>query len=309
MEKCDRCSERAAVLLPYGPHSFCGKHFLRFFEKRVRRTIRMNKMVSKGEKIAVAVSGGKDSLATAYLLKNIFGKRNEIAAITVDEGIPGYRDKAIKIAKKNLQDWKIQHYVVDMKKELGYSMMDIAKKLQKNKSLGGSCSYCGVFRRMLFNRKARELGCKKIATGHNQDDEAQSILMNILDNDVGRLSRLGAVATGNSRLLVPRIKPLYETPEKDVITYTSLMGWNAYSGECCPFSWQAKRNAFRKTLNELEEKFPGTKYSLLSFFKKTKKSFEGLSSGKEASCCESCGEPSAGKKCKSCVQLERLGNN
>ena len=93
-EKCDRCEKKSVIELLYGPHWLCKEHFLHFFEKRVKKTCRANKLVSPGEKILVAYSGGKDSAVTLYLINKIFGGRNEIQALLIDEGIEGYRDKA-----------------------------------------------------------------------------------------------------------------------------------------------------------------------------------------------------------------------
>ena len=106
-KKCDRCGKKAAMQLPYGPHSLCRQHFLEFFEKRVRKTCRENKLIGRKEKLLVAYSGGKDSAVTLYLVNKLFGKINKIEALLIDEGIEGYRDKALDIAEKNCKKWKI----------------------------------------------------------------------------------------------------------------------------------------------------------------------------------------------------------
>ncbi len=260
MQKCNRCSKEAKIFLAYGPHSFCKWHFLEFFEKRVRKTINRFKLVKPGERIAVGVSGGKDSITALHLLKKIFPKGTEIHAVCIDEGIKGYRDKALKIAKGHFEELGVDYTVLKMKKELGFSMVEIAKKLNERKHLQetqGTCSYCGVFRRKMLNDFAFNEKFDKLATGHNLDDEVQTILMNVLQNDLAKFSRLGPISAGESKLFVPRIKPLYETPEKDIIAYASFNGIKSYSEECCPFKWQAKRNLFRSELDKFEEKSPG----------------------------------------------------
>lgn len=308
MEKCVVCGKKAEIVLKYGPHKFCKEHFLYFFGKRVRKTIRENKLIQGREKVAVALSGGKDSTTTLYMLNKIFSKSNPIVAIMVDEGIPGYRDKAIAVAKKNCESWKVPYEIVPMEKELGHNMIGIMKKISKNKELGSTCAFCGVFRRHLLNKKAREIGARKIATGHNLDDGTQSIVMNLFDNDLARLSRLGPTAgVEQHKEFVPRVKPLWETPEKEVIAFTDFSGVKYYKGKKCPFSWMAKRNFFRKMLNEAEEKFPGAKFSILASFKKLKPKLKEFAGRGKINYCPSCGNPTSGRECKVCIQLKKLG--
>lgn len=308
MVKCVYCNKAAKVVLPYGPHKFCKEHFLYFFEKRVRKTIRGNKLIRGREKIAVALSGGKDSTTALYLLHNIFPKSNPIVAIMIDEGIPGYRDKAIAIGKRNCKEWGIDYEIVSMKEELGVSMIEIMKKISKERELGSTCAFCGVFRRGLLNKKALEIGAKKIATGHNLDDETQSILMNIFDNDLARLSRLGPIAgVREHKRFVSRIKPLWETPENEIVEFVNFMGIKHYNRRCCPFSWMAKRNFFRRMLNEAEQNFPGAKFSILASFKQLKPKLKEFAGNGKINYCIYCGNPSSGKECKVCLQLKKLG--
>src|SRR3989344_7824805 len=89
--KCDKCDSQSKIILPYGPHRFCAEHFSNFFEDRVRKTIRTNELIKYGEKIAIGVSGGKDSMVTLHLLNKLYGNQAKIEAIMIDEGIPGYR--------------------------------------------------------------------------------------------------------------------------------------------------------------------------------------------------------------------------
>ena len=309
MAKCDRCSKEAKVFLSYGPHSFCKEHFLEFFEKRVRKTINRYRLVRPGERIAVGVSGGKDSITCLHLLKKIFPKGTEIHAVCIDERIKGYRDKALKIAEKHFKELKVDFTVLKMKKELGFSMVEVAKKLRARKNLQetqGTCSYCGVFRRKLLNDFAFKEKFDKLATGHNLDDEVQTILMNVLQNDVSKFSRLGPLVGGDSEKFVPRIKPLYETPEKEIIAFSQFQGWKVYSAECCPFSFQAKRNAFRKAVDEIEGKYPNVKYSAISFYQSIKPFLQNSGKKVGLNYCKSCGMPSSGLECAACTQLKKL---
>ena len=97
--KCDKCKEKAAITLAYGPHYLCEKHFTRFFENRFKKTIRKYKLLKSKEKILVALSGGKDSTTLLCLMKKFYSKSNPIEALIINEGVKGYREKAIKTAK------------------------------------------------------------------------------------------------------------------------------------------------------------------------------------------------------------------
>lgn len=311
LNTCDKCSEEAKIQIPYGPHRFCAEHFNYFFEKRIRRNIRMNGLIQYGEKIAVGVSGGKDSMVTLHLLNKIYGKQNKIEAVLIDEGIKGYRDKSMQVGIDYCEKNGIPYHTVFFRKEFGIEMTDVMKKIHEDKSLGSTCSFCGVFRRHFLNQTSLDIKADKLATGHNLDDEVQSIAMSIFGNDLTRIARLGETA-GNKKYdgFVPRIKPLYDTPEKEIIAYAAFNGIEHYYEECCPYSWMAKRNHYRKMLNELEESIPGTKYSLLASFKNLKPMLiqnEKLKN-QEIKHCVKCGNLCNGEICSVCSQLNRIIN-
>ncbi|MEW6294924.1 MAG: TIGR00269 family protein [Candidatus Diapherotrites archaeon] len=305
--KCDRCSRPHKIFLAYGPHYFCEKHFLEFFERRVKKTVRKFRLIKPGERIAVGVSGGKDSLTTLFLLNEFFSKSNELTALMLDEGIKGYRDKALKTAVMQCRQWKVPYKIVKFKERFGITMQEIMNKIEGKEELGSSCSFCGPMRRHLLNAVSMELKADKIATGHNLDDEVQSIAMNFFDNDLLRMARLGPIAGVKAfHQFVPRIKPLYECPESEIIAYANFKGIKYYGEECCPFSWQAKRNEFRSMINQMESKFPGTKYSILRFFMQLKPLIEGKYKKAELKECSFCGAPSSKELCALCSKLKNL---
>ena len=306
--KCLKCGKKADITLPYGPQHFCAKHFMELTEKRVRKTVRKHRLIKAGEKIVVGVSGGKDSLTALYLLKKIFSNTNEFHALMIDEGIAGYRDKALAFAVKNCKSWGIPYSIVSYKQEFGISMDEVMNVLQKNPELGSSCAFCGVFRRRILNSFASKLGADRIATGHNLDDEVQSILMNIFDADLKRFARLGAKAgVREFDGFIPRIKPLYEIPEKELVAFASFAGIEHYSGKCCPYSWMAKRNDYRSFLNDFEKKYPGTKHSILRFFLEIKEQLPAPKKDAEGlSYCRECGELTGNTLCGPCSKIRML---
>ena len=308
--KCVQCGKKAVISLPYGPHRFCKEHFLHFFEKRVRRTIRENRLVQGREKLVVACSGGKDSSTALFLINKIFSKSNPVEALLIDEGIPGYRDKALATAERNCTEWNVQFKRVSFKEEFGFTMMDVMRKTGPEKLLGSSCSFCGVLRRRLMNKCAKEMHAGKLVTGHNLNDEVQSILMNVFDADLARYGRLGPM-TGALKLsgFVPRIKPLYLCPENEVISFAQMQGIDYCGVKCCPFHWQAKRNDFRAMLNEFEEKYPGTMFSIMRFFQQTKPLVaKGLEKARKLklNACIKCSEPTSRTICRACQQVDRI---
>ena len=307
--KCVKCSKKAIISLTYGQHKFCAEHFNEFFEKRIRKTLRKYRLIKSGEKIAVGVSGGKDSMIALHMLNKTLKKGNEITAIMVDEGIPKYRDVAINVAAEECEKIGVTYEVVSFEEIYGISLIEIMKKISKDKSLGSSCAFCGVLRRDALNKTALKIGADKIATGHNLDDETQSILMNFFENDWKRMSRIGAISASEKlKEFVPRIKPLYETPEEEIILYAEMNEINYYKGKCCPFRWMAKRNTFRNMLDDFEAKFPGTKYSVLQSFETIKPNIQNFNKGNELKKCGKCGNPSSSDLCQVCKQIAKIKN-
>ncbi len=273
----------------------CKEHFNNFFEKRVKKTLKNQDV--KG-KIAVGVSGGKDSCVALYILKKIFGKRKDITieAVTVDEGIKDYRENSIRIVKKICEEWNVRHHIISFKEQIGYSMDDIKQKFM--------CSYCGVFRRYLLNIKAKEMSADKIATGHNLDDTAQSILMNITKADVEKLARLGPHVRIQEGL-VPHIEPLRVIPEKEDYLYALLNNIDFYSGEC-PYAYTAQRNMYRDILYRLENNSPGTRHAILKSYDSISDLLRKKFPPAKLRKCEICGEPTSQKICKVCELKEKI---
>lgn len=292
--KCE-CGKDIIYYRRYEGRGWCRSCFVRSVEKRFRRTVSKNSLVKKGDMVAVAVSGGKDSLSMLYMLNGI-AKGFRLVAFSVDEGISGYRPKGIECAAELARSLGIEHYVYSYREEFGIELdrlEELAGKKVKH------CTYCGVFRRYVLNKKARELGATKLAVGHNLDDEAQSIMMNFVRGDLNRFSRLGA-SHGESQKFVPRIKPLRDIPEREIAAYAVIKGIR-FSGDECPHSFDNVRRDMQSVLNDFELKYPGTKQQVVGFYDRLKGSLplpEG--SLKE---CEECGEPSTGNICKACELL------
>ncbi len=301
-QTCKQCGEKAKILLPYGPHAFCAEHFNAYFENRIRKTIRENELLKRNEKILMALSGGKDSMVLLHVLHKYYARTNSLHALLIDEGIAGYRENAIALAVQACDARSVPYTIVSHQEEFGFTNNQIAPVIFATPELGKSvCSYCGTFRKTLMNRYAKKLGADKLATGHNLDDEAQSVLMNVFDNHAAKMASLGPMANNLSEdYVVPRIKPLYETPEKDIIAFASQNQIPHYSDECCPYSFKAKRNDFRAMLNNFEQKYPGTKHSVIRFLEDIKPQVPQSGTLKTLHACTECDEPTPHALCQAC---------
>ena len=292
--KCQRCNKTAVLFQKYSNAHLCKVHFIEDVERKVKRDIRKFRMVGKGERIAVTLSGGKDSTVLLYVLNKIFQNRKdlEIFAISIDEGIHGYREHTLEHAVNLTNELGIPLTIKSFKEGFGITLDELTRKNEH-----AACTPCGVLRKNLLNRAARELGADKLAMGHNLDDESQTILMNYLRGDVDRLKRMsGEMQPG----LVLRIKPLRSIPEKEVALYGFLNKLPLSTDEC-PYAGQALRNEIRGMINNYEIKHPGTKYSLLAGFEAISESLR--SAGTPIKQCEICAEPSSESICKTCKLL------
>lgn len=307
---CAKCGKAAVVSIRYMSAALCHEHFNRFFEKRFCQTIRRHALIFQGEKIAVGLSGGKDSMLLLHLLVRFFGRENTFFAIIIDEGIPGYRDRAIDLAIRSCEKLGVKFEVVSFQHEFDLTNADTAVALALRPSLGkGVCGFCGTFRRSILNKIAKRTEATRLATGHNLDDEAQSVLMNVFDNHFEKFTRQGPASGAHSPAgpLVQRIKPFFETPEKEIIAYCALNNIEHYSNECCPHSRRAKRNDFRQMLNEFEAKYPGTKQSIVQFQLAALKNLATSQPGtRELKSCERCGEPANKAQCHACENRGRI---
>ena len=299
--KCSFCDNLAIISQKYSGFHLCREHFVRDFEEKVEKTLHIGSMIAETDKIAVAVSGGKDSTALLFCLRRILAKRDvELVAVTVDEGIAGYRDDTIKAARAIAEQLGIEQHIVSFREEYGYDLDEMVpgKKV-------APCTYCGVFRKNALNCAAKRLGADKVATGHNLDDEAQTIMMNYLKGDFERLMRFRPWRAQKG--LVPRIKPLRAMPEKEIALYCMVNEVFTESREC-PYANLSLRADVRDMMNCLESQLPGTKQSTVRGFEKIAAKAQGSYAQMDLAACKECGEPCVKELCKACELLGLLGS-
>jgi uncharacterized protein (TIGR00269 family) len=277
--------------------------FVDNFEKKVSKTITQYRLLSKNEKIIVAVSGGKDSTAILHILKKL---SYPVEAVTVDAHIGCYTEENLKNLRATCKQLNVKLHEVPFRKVFGASLCYIRDYLKEKGHNFKSCTVCGVLRRYLLNKKAKELRADKLVLGHNLDDEAQSVLMNLLKNRPELNARLGPkVDSVKDRKFVPRVKPFYNIREDEIVRYSRLMEFPVKYTRC-PCSVEGFRSAVRNFLTDFEQVQPGIKENVVKrFLAQREKLQKRYAKGKHAFCVQ-CGEFSSGNVCKACTLLGLL---
>jgi len=302
-DRCSLCQEPAVIRGRGQAERWCASHLVTRLEDRVRGHVRQSSLLSPGDHVAVALSGGKDSTALLLILTTLLPEWKDvsISAITVDEGIAGYREETIESAVHLTRQLGIRHYVLSFPDLFG---KDLDTLLRKNGSRERACSVCGVLRRRALSEAALRVGGTKVATGHNLDDEAQSVLMNVLRGDLLRLVQDSS--SGEPDCFTPRIKPLARVTEKEVVAY--LFARDAYRElPECPYAGSALRSEIRTMLAGLEFRHPGTREAIIRSQEKIRKQVPLRSSSEHLRSCRRCGALSNGDICQACRLLDSLG--
>ncbi|MDS0293785.1 tRNA 2-thiolation protein NcsA [Halogeometricum luteum] len=317
--ECDKCGRDAVMHAGYSGAHLCENHFCASVEKRVRGRIRKDSLVPRDatpedpEHWVIGLSGGKDSVVLTHILDDTFAKdpRIEMTALTIHEGIEGYRDESVDACVELAEELQMRHELVTYEEEFGVRMDDVAEEDPENMA---PCAYCGVFRRDLLENYAEEFGADKMLTGHNLDDEAETALMNVLEGDVEQMAKhfdasLGPFDERNpTEEFVPRAKPLRDIPEKEVALYAHLKDLPAHITEC-PHASEAFRGEIQELMLDLEDRHPGTRHSIMSGYEE----MAGLAADRYRSAddadlndCERCGSTTARDVCRKCRLLESI---
>ncbi len=319
---CDKCGASAVMHAAYSGLHLCERHFLRSVEKRVKRRIREDALIDNRttpddpETWVIGLSGGKDSVVLTELLYDTFAEdpRIELVALTIHEGIEGYRDASVDACVELTDGMELPHEVVSYADEFDLEMDSVAESDPENMA---PCAYCGVFRRDILSRYAEQFGADKLLTGHNLDDEAQTALMNVLEGDIKQIAKhfdasLGPFPdrpTGSTdEPFVPRAKPLRDIPEKEVALYAHLKELPVHMAEC-PHASEAYRGEIQELLLGLESNHPGTRHSIMAGYEEIAHVVADQYDTDEQPAlqdCERCGSPTTGDICRKCQLVESI---
>ncbi len=320
--ECDKCGADAIHHAAYSGAHRCGEHLRQSVEKRVKRRVREDGLIDPDatpadpDRWVIGLSGGKDSVALTRILDDVFGRdrRVEMLALTIHEGIEGYRDESLDACVELADDLSIRHEVVSYAEEFDVRMDDVVEADPEDMA---ACAYCGVFRRDLLETYAAEFDADKLLTGHNLDDEAQTALMNLLEGNVRQVAKHFDASLGpfDEREglddFVPRAKPLRDVPEKEIALYCHVRDLPVHMAEC-PHSSEAYRGEIRSTIHELEANHPGTRHSIMAGYEELsalaaeRYREDGEGDSPDLSDCERCGSKTSRAVCRKCRLLDAI---
>ena len=297
---CDRCDRQAAYTRKYSGERLCSQCFSNSIVKKTSKTISKYNMIRNNEVVAVAVSGGKDSLALLKIIHEMSLTHNfKIKAITIDEGIPGYRNEALEIVQNFCNKLNIEHKVYSYK-DLYELTLDEALDLRENEKTS-SCSICGTLRRRAIDFAAKDIGADVIATGHNLDDTLQTFVINMLSGDT---NKIGWMDPDTSKNILRKIKPFCEIYESEIVFY-AFTNNIPFQTEPCPHMNEGIRTEIREFLNSLENQHSGIKNNLYTSILKVSNILKD-SNYKIKKTCEKCGNQCTGEICSVCSMVLKL---
>ncbi len=299
---CVKCGGEPFYTRRYSGETLCSSCFADSIVEKTRRTIAGRRMFKRGDRVGVAVSGGKDSLSLLQVLHALRKRHGaELVAISVDEGVEGYRDEALAHAASLTSKLGIEHHIVSYRDLFGFSL-DQALDWKEERDVS-SCSFCGVFRRRAIDEAAASAKVSVVATAHNLDDFVQTFMMNLLHGDVERLSMLDR-ADPVEGFPMKRVKPFMEIYEEEIALYAYKSGI-PFQSVSCPYMHEGLRSEVRDQLNELEAAHPGMKNVLFRSSLEVISRFEGTAERRSIPC-SSCGKPSSSGICSVCRMKEEL---
>lgn len=293
MRKCRFCKKEAEIFIEF---PVCRDCFLNLMEKRFKRD--SEKILKNFKKIAIGISGGKDSGTLLYLLKKIFPEK-EIFAFHLNLGIFDFSEKSEKFAKEQAKKAGVKLHIFRLEEILGFKIPDV-KKIYKN-----VCAVCGNIKRYLFNKIAFENNADLLLTGHHLDDFLERAINSLLSGDFSSLVRLKPFLPKNENL-VARFKPFYKTLEKNIKEYAILREIPFFE-EKCPFREKdvTPQKRIRKAIEILAQK-EQTKYTFLKFFLELIKILEKQIPQPKLIKCKKCGFLSTSEICAFCKRVENI---
>ncbi|KAH9049250.1 hypothetical protein EDB83DRAFT_1405196 [Lactarius deliciosus] len=303
-KSCALCRNAKAILRrPKTGQQICKDCFFRVFETEVHNTITEARLFKQGDSVAIGASGGKDSTVLAHVMKTLNERYQyglNLFLLSIDEGITGYRDDSLETVKRNQQQYDMPLKILSYHELYGWTMDRVVSTIGKK----NNCTFCGVFRRQALDRGAATLGVDHIVTGHNADDIAETVLMNIMRGDIARLGRCTAICTQGEDT-IRRSKPFKYAYEKEIVMYAYFKKLDYFSTECI-YSPDAYRGHARAFLKDLEAARPSAIIDIIHSGEAFEVKDEVRATQKAQRTCIRCGYMSSNDLCKACSLLEGL---
>jgi uncharacterized protein (TIGR00269 family) len=292
---CIKCRAPANVEVRRYRSAFCAGCYPGWFRTQVQRAIEQERMFTRDQRVLVAVSGGKDSLALWHALVRL---GFEADGMYIRLGIADYSRRSQAKSEAFAEKHGLKLHQVDLESE-GFTV----PQLREARS-GKPCASCGTVKRYHFNKLAADLGYDVVATGHNLDDEAATLFGNVMHWQVDYLGRQGPVLPSTHARLVRKVKPLYRLAERETAAY-SIIERIDYILEECPMAKGAKSLQYKELLNTLEEAQPGAKHLFLTGFLRQQQAFRGVGETVRLRECARCGQPTTAEVCAYCRMADR----
>ena len=313
---CDVCGKDAVLEQAYSGRILCGHHLEKSIRKKVAKELRKQLHLDKSKPttVFVAISGGKDSAVLLTLLVELIGMRRDVRIVAgcVDEGIDGYRPPSLQCAIDLCETLDVE-FISTSYENLNFHQMDeVVKRLpmisgSKEGVSAMPCSYCGVFRRQGINALAKQVDADVVALGHNLDDMAQTVLMNMTNGDIDRTLRLAPHTNAPVDGLPPRIVPLRWIPEQEIHLLAMHKQLPLHHEES-PYAQGALRWRYRDIVAQLEQDAPGTRHSLVRMSDNIKHVARRGEPHVQShpTKCQRCGSPTSAATCKACDMRDLL---
>ena len=324
--QCELChTARPQLVRPKTGQRVCKTCFFTAFESEVHLTITRHALFRRGNRVGIGASGGKDSTVLAHLMKLLNDRHDyglDLVLISVDEGIRGYRDDSLETVKRNELQYGIPLTIVSYEELYGGWSMD---RIVQEVGTKQNCTFCGVLRRQALDRAAAALGCTHIVTGHNADDIAETVLMNLLRGDVARLGRCTSIVTKDASqshtpscgnvgddndddlppTTISRSKPFKYAYEKEIVLYAHYKDLDYFSTECT-YSPEAFRGTARTLVKDLERLRPRSVLDVIRSGERMEVRPDVRSTLPTMTRCTRCGYLSSNDVCKACLLLQSL---
>jgi len=298
--KCRHCGVKAVINLKEHKLGLCKEHYLEWFKAYTEKTIHKFKMIAPDDRVLVAVSGGKDSLALWDVLNELgYETTGLYINLGIHEGDYSNQSHAKSLAFSERIGRELR--VIDVPDEVGAGIPELRTITRRP-----VCSVCGMTKRYYMNKAAIEGGATVLATGHNLDDEVSQLFGNVMNWQMDYLAQQNPSMPAREEGLSRKVKPFCRFTEKQTLLYTLLKGID-YVEMDCYFSHGATSIANKELLNQLEHRSPGTKRRFYDGFLKNRGLFSTADGNKvELKRCEQCGMPTVNDVCSFCHTVNKV---